>query len=441
VSRRPLWNRGFLSLFATQFFEAASDNVIKGAITFAVAENGPWQSRIGAGGQGWITVLFTLPFVLLSAFGGRLADRYPKNRSTVVLKLASIGVALITVLAFGCDSLMLAITALVAFACVSSFFGPIKYGMIAELVEREQLGRANALINLGTNLAVITGMVIAGSVAYQFRVAHESGAASSGIGWWLPGLVMLGFTICGLLSCLTLPRLRAQSPNLPLNPDPFSTYFAVLKQMKQGPALAVALAWTFFYLLASVVLQILPDYASLLKVTEDETGYLMAIMAVAIGIGCMAAAWLSGARLRLGLVPFGAAGLAIAFLALGLAPLNYAFTAMGLFALGFVAGFYIIPLQASLQALAPDDERGRFLGTANAMSFAMGGAGGAIFSGARWLGVPSNRIFLIIAALTAIVCVVCVVWLRRNRAIVDAAATLRTLSNPRTTNPASPSHP
>ncbi len=40
-----------------------------------------------------------------------------------------------------------------------------------------------------------------------------------------------------------------------------------------------------------------------------------------------------------------------------------------IFGAGFFAGFYIIPLQALLQKLSPDDERGRFLGTANAVSF------------------------------------------------------------------------
>ena len=36
---------------------------------------------------------------------------------------------------------------------------------------------------------------------------------------------------------------------------------------------------------------------------------------------------------------------------------------------GFFAGFYIIPLQSLLQKLPPDKERGRFLGTANGISF------------------------------------------------------------------------
>ena len=39
------------------------------------------------------------------------------------------------------------------------------------------------------------------------------------------------------------------------------------------------------------------------------------------------------------------------------------------FGAGVSAGFYIVPLQALLQRLSPDKERGRFLGTANGIAF------------------------------------------------------------------------
>ena len=71
---RGLWNRGFLSLLFTQFFEAASDNIIKGVISFAVAVGGPWETVFGEGGNGMVGIAFTVPFILLSAFGGRIAD-------------------------------------------------------------------------------------------------------------------------------------------------------------------------------------------------------------------------------------------------------------------------------------------------------------------------------------------------------------------------------
>jgi hypothetical protein len=59
-----MWNRGFVSLLATQFFEAASDNIVKGVIAFGVALGGPWETAFGKGGNGVVGVAFTLPFTV-----------------------------------------------------------------------------------------------------------------------------------------------------------------------------------------------------------------------------------------------------------------------------------------------------------------------------------------------------------------------------------------
>lgn len=419
--RRRLFGRGFIALFATQYCSAAGDNVVKGTIAFAVGLDGPWSDRLGPGGQGLIAILFALPFVLLSAFGGRLADRFSKRSSTIGLNLLSLAIAIGALVAFASDSLAGAVTALVLFAASSAFYGPVKYGMIAELVEREDLGRANALINVGTNIAVITGTIVAGWVATHFVAAHAGGPS---IGWWLPGIVLVTSAVLGVLTCLPIPKLAAQDPDLPLDPNPFTTYVESLRRMGRGPLIGVALAWTFFYFLAAVVLSMLADYPALLGVDPLAASGLSAGMAVAIGVGCVAAGWLSGARLRLEFVPLGGAGLALAFLLLGLAPLTMLATGALLVLLGLVAGFYIIPLQSALQALAPPDQRGRFLGTANALSFVMTGAGSLLFWLLSAAGMPSNRMHLVLAGLTAIASCAIVAWLRRNRVLIAARSSL-----------------
>jgi acyl-[acyl-carrier-protein]-phospholipid O-acyltransferase/long-chain-fatty-acid--[acyl-carrier-protein] ligase len=124
-ARRRLFGRGFLALFATQYCSAAGDNVVKGTIAFAVGLNGPWSDRLGAGGQGLIAFLFALPFILLSAFGGRLADRFSKRSTTIGLNLLSLVIAIGALIAFACDSLTGAVATLVLFAASSVFYGPV----------------------------------------------------------------------------------------------------------------------------------------------------------------------------------------------------------------------------------------------------------------------------------------------------------------------------
>jgi acyl-[acyl-carrier-protein]-phospholipid O-acyltransferase/long-chain-fatty-acid--[acyl-carrier-protein] ligase len=417
IAPRGLWNRGFISLLFTQFFEAASDNIIKGVLTFAVAVGAPWETVFGKGGNGLVGVAFTLPFILLSAFGGRIADRSSKSRITIILKTISLAVAALTAFEFARGSAWGALAALVAFAIVSAFFGPVKYGMIAELVAPSQLARANGIVNMATNVAVICGLLVAGVVAFEWKSGFVDGVPT-GTSAWLPGIAMAIAVVLGFLTCLTLPKLKPQNPNLPVDLNPFSTYFSTLRFMAQGPLLAVAAAWTFFYFVAAVVLSILPDYSAFLRVTDQETSLLMAGLAVSIGIGCVVAAYLDTPTRRPLFVPLGAGLLALGFTALGVAPNEFLPTLLLLSATGLVAGFYIIPLQSMLQALAPDDARGRVLGTANGLSFVLGAVGSGLFFSLKQLEMPSNRIFAVLGVLCAVVALIAVRWLVRRAAVV-----------------------
>ncbi|MSR41191.1 MAG: MFS transporter [Phycisphaerales bacterium] len=409
--RAALWNHGFASLLTTQFFEAACDNLVKGALAFAIATGGPWNEYFGAGGNGLVALLFALPFILLSAFGGRVADRCSKSRLTIYLKSLSFIVAGVALIGFSHGLPMLALTSLIFFAIVSAFFGPVKYGMIAELVAPEKLVRANGVINMATNVAVICGGLLAGIVSVHWKGSFVDGAPV-GIQAYVPGFAILALVIGGFITCLTLPKLQPQNPTLPINLNPFSTYITTIREMKQTPLLAICVAWTYFYFAAAVVLVVLPDYSTFLSINDDWNSYLMAAMGAAIGIGCITAAYADHEARRSTFVVVGAFGLGAVFLALGLAPPSYPITMCLLIAMGLVAGFYIIPLQSMLQIHSPDKSRGRVLGTANGMSFAMGAVGGAMFYGLRTLGMPSNRVFLVVGLLTLIVGVLIVRWNR-----------------------------
>lgn len=408
---RGLWNRGFLSLLLTQFFEAATDNLIKGGLSFAVAVGAPWEKVFGEGGNGVVGLAFSVPFILLSALGGRVADRSSKSRITVTLKAISFAVAALAAFSFAWGSPWAALGALTAFAVVSAFFGPVKYGMIAELVGEDQLARANGVINMTTNIAVIVGVLVAGLVSARWKTSFV-GSLPSGSGAWLPGIGIFVAVTLGFLTCLTLPKLSPQNPTLAMHFNPFSIYLTTIKWMANTRLLAIAGAWTFFYFVAAIVLLILPDYSAFLDIPDSETAYLMAGLAVSIGAGCLIAAYADTPGRRILFVPFGAVGLALTFGVMGMRVPQFGETLGLLSVTGFFAGFYIIPLQSLLQTLAPSDRRGRVLGTANGMSFFMSAVGSALFLGLRHLGMPSNRIFLVLAGLCGLVAVV-TVWLLR----------------------------
>ena len=405
-----LVKRGFLSLIFTQFFGAANDNMLKGVLTFMVID-GVWSGRLGAGGQGLVALCFTIPFIVLSGYAGQFADRNSKRYVSVLVKVVEIPIAATAMLGFWFGSLWITLAALVALSCQSAFFGPAKYGMIPELVDDRDLSRANGTINMMTNIAVILGTLLAGEVADRYDPLPASDGLSAPAILWLPGALMLALAAAGLIAVLFLVRLEPGDKNLKYNPNPLATYISTIREMSKSPLLMVMLAWGYFYLLAGLALLIIPEYTIVLNIDRAEASVLLGILGVAIGLGSVSAGLISGHRIEPRLIPIGAAGITVFFVLLGtvepslpaLAPkLRVAFSSVGgfIFGAGVSAGFYIIPLQAMLQKLSPDHERGRFLGTANAISFSFLAVASLLY----WIIKPlfidnPQRIFLVSAAL------------------------------------------
>jgi len=493
-----LRNRGFLALATSQFFGAVNDNILKQLLTFGVIAGGLWGGALGEGGQGIVGLAFTLPFILLSAVAGQVADRWSKRTVTIVVRATELPIAAIGMWGFVVGNLPIAFTALVLLTCQSAFFGPPKYGMIPELVETRQIARTNGAINMFTNVAVILGIVAGGWIYDQYVEKVEgaatgergamveraaaadagepngrdddgddgddgddagggAGAAGSGdaggggaaggadgggavgadertlaavevVSPWLPGAVLLLVAAMGLLCAWFLPPMKAGSPGLHIGWNPISGYVSAMKDMARGPLLAVALAWGSFYLIAGMSLLILPEYANLLpNGSAWQASQLMGILGIAIGVGSLVTGHVSGDTIRVGLVPIGAVGLSLFLVGLGLfSSSSFAAAALMLLGAGFFAGFYIIPLQALLQHLAPVDERGRFIGTSNAINFAFLAIASALYAVIRPLfgdedtGRP-DRIFLVSAVLMLSAAGIFTAWFRRHRGAFEAS--------------------
>ena len=101
-----------------------------------------------------------------------------------------------------------------------------------------------------------------------------------------------------------------------------------------------------------------------LHLSDTRTGLLVTALAVGIGLGSIAAEWLSGDAVEIGLVPYGAALLGLCSILLGFAH-SFASRSYGLRVAGFAGGLFIVPLNAYLQERAEPEEKGRLLATNN----------------------------------------------------------------------------
>ncbi len=393
-----LLGQGFSSLLTTQFLGAANDNILKQVLIFMVTE-GLWRDALGKGGQSIIALCLTLPFVLLSGYAGQLNDRISKQRVAVWMKVAEIPIVAVAGLGLWMGQLYITLIAFIFMSIQSTMFSPAKYGMIPELVRTTELSRANGMINMLTNIAIIVGTMIAGPVSDRFFPARPrvDGTLPPAM-HWLPFAVMVAFALAGVIAVLFLPRLRAQNVKLKFDPNPSTTYWESIREMSRGPILLVAVSWSYFYLIGMMSILLVPEYKGLLNISYTEASYLLGVLAVSIGVGSALAGLLSGDRIEPRLVPAGAIGLTLFLMLLGLVPPNKSNVAFFLGGAGISAGLYLVPLQALLQELAPDESRGRYLAAANAMSnIFMSIAAGVVWLARRPLGLEANRSFLVCA--------------------------------------------
>ena len=501
--------RGFRALNIVQFLGAANDNVLKQFITFAVALGGIWAADIGSGGKTIAGLCLTIPFVLFSGFAGQFADRYSKSKMTILVKLVEVLVAILATAALVTGNVLFALAVLTVLGLQSTFFGPAKYGMLPELVGEEGLSKANGVLSMLTNIAVILGAFAAGPLydsfasdwspvivfqtaseveteamigsvdpvsirerllslgvdgdsghdevftavttqelggaplkprvilfaddTYVSQVQDQVNRIGSGLGGmielrqvprsdyteyasrnstteittsgfvskWLPGIVMLIIAVTGLAAALKMPYLRPMKADLPVKKQFLRFYLESIKSTAGTPLLAAAGVSSVFYIIPGVALLALSDYGEILGISRTKAGYLLAILSVGIGIGGVLVGLVSGTQIKPRLILYGAMGMTVAFAALGLVPNEFAPVAIAIAIAGVSAGFFLIPLLAIQQSLAPDNERGRFLGFVNAAQSA-GFAAGAVFF---WvlnepLGLASNETFFGCAAVT-----------------------------------------
>ncbi len=121
-----LRQRRFAPFFWTQFLGAGNDNVYKNALVIFVAYRAASLTSLDANTLVNVAAaVFILPFVLLSATAGQLADRFEKSRMIRLIKLFEIGIMALGFAGFWMPSLPLLFGALALMGVHSTLFGPI----------------------------------------------------------------------------------------------------------------------------------------------------------------------------------------------------------------------------------------------------------------------------------------------------------------------------
>lgn len=361
-------NSSFWWLSGSQFLGAFNDNIFKQFILIlAIKIQVDW---LPGDAQATAFAIFALPFILFAILGGSLADRFSKRQVIVAMNIAEIGIMILGAVAFALDVISVdwaivgAMAVLFLMGTQSALFGPSKYGIIPELVDEKQMTRANGIVNMLTNVAIILGTLFA-TYLYEFLHPVEGPGHPN---WW-SGFFFVTIATCGWLLSRRIKRGNPADPGRRLVANPAVGFSEIRHVAKDRPLFAAVLANSWFYFVGALAMMALNSYGEhILGLTAG--GELFFFVAIGIAAGSLLASRLSGEFIELGLVPLGALGMGIGFAALYWLPIEPIWLINLLLAFaGLSGGIYLVPLAAYIQQRPPAKEKGRVLGAQELLNF------------------------------------------------------------------------
>jgi len=369
-----LQSRRFLPLFVTQFLGALNDNFFKNAlvilVTYRLAE------EAGLNGQILVTVaagLFILPFFLFSATAGFLADKFEKRQLILAVKTAEIVFMAIAVAGFTSGHVALLLTVLFLMGVHSTFFGPIKYGILPAHLAPDELLAGNALIEAGTFLAILIGTILGGVL---IMTPQGIPIVSTGL---------LAVAIAGLAAAIFIPPAPPPAPELRLRVNILADTIDMLRYARQHRDLFLAmLGISWFWLVGATFLSQFPTLAKdVIGADENVVTLFLTAFTIGIALGSLLCNKLLAGAITMRFVPI--AGLGISLFTIDLYFASAAIPAAGgllgvgdflgwfagwrlvgdLVLIAVCGGVFIVPLYTFLQAHSEVSHRSRVIAANN----------------------------------------------------------------------------
>ncbi len=292
----------FLPFFITLFLGAFNDNIYKNAlllmVAFAAASSLPFNSalfiNLAAG-------LFILPFFLFSGIAGQLADKYEKSLIIRRIKLLEIGIMLIATAFILTQNYLMMLVLLFLMGTQSAFFGPVKYAIIPQHLQESELIGGNALVEMGTFVAILAGTLGAGLISEM-----------EGARYWV-SIIVVSMAVLGWLASRYIPEAKASAPDLKVSWNIFTQTAAIVRDSRKDKAVFQSiLAISWFWALGAAYLTQLPNLASQVLNGEPQVvSIMLAAFIIGVAVGSLACERLSGQQIEIGIVPIGSIGLTV----------------------------------------------------------------------------------------------------------------------------------
>ncbi len=400
-----LKTRRFLPLFLTQFLGAFNNNVFKNAlvilITYRAAEKISVDPRLLVTAAAGI---FILPFFLFSATAGQLADKFGKSRLISIIKFVELPLIALAAAGFMLENYWMLLAMLFFIGTQAAFFGPLKYSILPELLEEDELISGNALIEAGTFLAILIGTILGGILVLK----------SGGIMW--VSAIMGVAAISGWLASLKIPRVPAVPSSIVVSPNFIAeTWRQARHAYAEKDVFLSIIGISWFWLVGFTFLAQFPVYASsMLGANEQVVTLFLTVFSIGIAIGSLICNKLLKGEVSGVYVPLGAFGMTAGIFSFWLASPSAVthesligfLQFMGnvkswgiiasLFSIAVFGGIYIVPLYAIMQTRCAAARRSRTVAVNNIMNALFMVLGAVITMILLKLNVGITEVFLII---------------------------------------------
>lgn len=269
-----LRKKKFLPLFITQLLGAFNDNLFKFAmvilVIYQIYNDPELEFQFSALASG----LFILPFFIFSAIAGQLADNYDKATISRFVKTLEIFIALIGGAGLILHSIPLMLTALTLLGVQSTFFGPIKYAILPQHLEKEEVLGGTGLVEAGTYIAILAGTILGGIIV---DLVNEKAAAA----------FVLLVAIIGWISARYIPSAPPQKSFEKIDYNFVrSSYHLVRETMHLRRLFLAIVAISFFWTIGAVLMiQFPPLVKNVLTADPTVASLFLGIFSIGIAIG------------------------------------------------------------------------------------------------------------------------------------------------------------
>lgn len=364
----------FRPFFLTQFAGAFNDNLYKTGLTTLIAFQAASVSQEDSNALVNIAAgLFILPFFLFSPIAGQLADKFEKSMLIRRIKLLEIAIMLLGAAAYVFNSIPMLVAILFFMGTQSALFGPVKYSLLPQALEPGELVGGNAMVEFGTFIAILMGLIVA---------VYVIGIGNSAI-----AVAVLVTACLGYWASRGIPALSPGAPDLQIS---FNIPRQIVSMMRDAGAnqtvfySVIGISW--FWFIGITYITQLPNFVRY-ELGGDQQVYvlLLAMFSIGIGAGSFLCERLSGRMVEIGLVPIGSLGLTLFGVDLyfnqGLSsggeligPAAFMAQSFSLrvcvdiIMLGISGGLYIVPLYALIQQRSELRKRSRIIAANNVLN-------------------------------------------------------------------------